>query len=201
MVFNSNNKQFESPEDAILIVDDEPDVRALLKKYLKESFANILEAGSIKEACSLITNHTISLALIDIGLPDGSGLELLKKLLTLSPHSVPIVLTGNPDREVIKEALKYGAHDFLDKPCEPELIKHTVTRAHELYLYKNQMQDILELLICEYGKFEMAEYQQLSISQKAKLLDMIKGILSLKILRRKTDPDLTSEPLNTFPRP
>jgi DNA-binding NtrC family response regulator len=175
-------------EDAIIIVDDEKDIRKLLRTYVSPLFSIVYDVGDAETALEIMKEKHIPIALVDLGLPDMNGLDLLDRIASISPGTATIILTGNSDREVVRQALKKGAYDFLDKPCDADILRNTVSRAREVGLYRREMGEILEFLICEYGRFSPEEYQELPLAQRAQLLTMVKGILALKATRKKVAP-------------
>lgn len=99
----------------ILIVDDEPQIRKLLQITLESHDYRILQASTAKEAMHLAATHTPDLILLDIGLPDKNGHELLKELRTWFSKSIIILSVQNSEHDIIS-ALDQGATDYLTKP-------------------------------------------------------------------------------------
>jgi DNA-binding NtrC family response regulator len=112
----------------ILIVEDDPSYRASLIRYLEKSF-DVKAACSIKEAVGQIQTQSYDLALIDLNLPDGSGLDLLEKAQKLSPHMVTVVMTGYGDSNTVIQAIQRGAFHYLTKPFPLEELSHLVQKA------------------------------------------------------------------------
>ncbi|MBL7849831.1 MAG: response regulator [Cyclobacteriaceae bacterium] len=98
----------------ILIVDDEPQIRRLLEITLQHDF-QIVEAMNAREALQRVANHPPDLVLLDLGLPDESGHEVLRKLREWYIKPV-IILSVQQDEEDIVRALDNGANDYLIKP-------------------------------------------------------------------------------------
>jgi two-component system KDP operon response regulator KdpE len=99
----------------ILIIDDEPQIRKLLKITLLANGYRITEAATAKEGITAAANHPPELVLLDLGLPDESGHLLLKKLREWYQKPV-IILSVQDDEENIITALDNGANDYLVKP-------------------------------------------------------------------------------------
>jgi two-component system KDP operon response regulator KdpE len=99
----------------ILIIDDEPQIRKLLEIVLESNDYKIQQATTGREGIILAASHPPDLILLDIGLPDKSGLEVLKELKTWYTRSV-IILSVQDDEESIVKALDLGAADYLTKP-------------------------------------------------------------------------------------
>lgn len=102
-----------SPE--ILIIDDEPQIRKLLQISLESNDFKVLQASNGKEGLTLSASHSPDLILLDIGLPDKSGHEILKELREW--YNQPIIILSVQDNEMdIISALDNGATDYLTKP-------------------------------------------------------------------------------------
>ncbi len=99
----------------ILIVDDEPAIRRLLRSTLGVQDYSVLEAAGVAQALEVLGREKVDLIILDLGLPDGDGLEVINKL---RPHSqVPIIVLSSRDDERGKvQALDAGADDYVTKP-------------------------------------------------------------------------------------
>lgn len=99
----------------ILIIDDEPQIRKLLQINLESNDYKVIQASTGKEGLILSANHPPELILLDIGLPDKSGHEILKELREW--YNKPIIILSVQDNETdIVSALDNGATDYLTKP-------------------------------------------------------------------------------------
>jgi EAL domain-containing protein (putative c-di-GMP-specific phosphodiesterase class I)/ActR/RegA family two-component response regulator len=99
----------------VLIVDDDEHIALLASRALEE-LATSDTAGSIGEALDALERATYDVVLVDLSLSDGSGMNLLDALRDLSPHSVPVMLSGVSDLAVAREALSKGALGYVVKP-------------------------------------------------------------------------------------
>ena len=99
----------------ILVVDDEPAIRRLLRNTLGVQDYGVLEAASVAEALQVLGRDKVDLVILDLGLPDGDGLDVIRKL---RPDSqVPVIVLSSRDDEHGKvEALDAGADDYVTKP-------------------------------------------------------------------------------------
>jgi len=99
----------------ILIIDDEPQIRKLLQINLESNDYKVIQASSGKEGLMLSANHPPDLILLDIGLPDKSGHQILRELREW--YNKPIIILSVQDDETdIVSALDNGATDYLTKP-------------------------------------------------------------------------------------
>ncbi|MDB5984971.1 MAG: DNA-binding response regulator [Nevskia sp.] len=99
----------------ILIVDDEPPIRRLLRNTLRVQDYLIHEAGSVAEALDQLRLQKVDLMILDLGLPDGDGVEVIRSVRETS--ALPIIVLSSRDDERGKvEALDAGADDYVTKP-------------------------------------------------------------------------------------
>jgi two-component system KDP operon response regulator KdpE len=103
----------------ILIVDDEPQIRTLLKATLGRAGYTVIEAASAREALSSKSIDKPDLVLLDLGLPDRDGLELVEQLRG-DPRSALIVVSARDQTEQKVAALDLGADDYVTKPFDTE---------------------------------------------------------------------------------
>ncbi len=98
-----------------LVVDDEPAILRFLKPALEANNYEIMSAGTVAEATKRIATDTPDIVVLDLGLPDGDGKDVIRQVRAWS--DVPIIVLSARDREAEKiEALDLGADDFVNKP-------------------------------------------------------------------------------------
>jgi two-component system, OmpR family, KDP operon response regulator KdpE len=99
----------------VLIVDDEPEIRRFLRASLKARSYDVLEAGTAAEALAAAAEHHPGLIILDLGLPDMDGVEVMRAIRASS--QTPVIILSVRDREFDKiDALDAGADDYLTKP-------------------------------------------------------------------------------------
>lgn len=113
----------------ILIVDDEPDIQALLFETLARDGHTLQIAADGEEALTKAQNCSFDLALVDLWLPRLHGIELLHRLRHLAPDMPVIVMTCRPERKASVLALRLGASDYVPKPFDLKALRATVARA------------------------------------------------------------------------
>lgn len=99
----------------ILIIDDEQQIRKLLEINLESNDYKVWQAENAKEGILMAANHPPELILLDLGLPDKSGHEVLKELRTWYNKSIIILSVINNEKDIV-QALDNGATDYLTKP-------------------------------------------------------------------------------------
>ncbi len=99
----------------ILVIDDEPQIRKLLKITLESNDYKIREASTAREGLFLAANHPPEMILLDLGLPDESGHEVLQKLREWYTKPIIILSVQSSEEDIVK-ALDNGANDYLVKP-------------------------------------------------------------------------------------
>jgi two-component system KDP operon response regulator KdpE len=109
------NKTVSTGAETILIVEDEPEIRRFLRVSLTERGYGVIEASKAEEGLKLTADGRCDLILLDIGLPDFSGMEVIKRVRVWS--QTPIVILSARDQEADKiAALEAGADDYVTKP-------------------------------------------------------------------------------------
>lgn len=103
----------------ILVVDDEPQIRKLLKISLESNGYKVIEATNGAEGIALAANHSPDLVILDIGLPDTNGHKVLVELRTWFEKAVIILSVQNKEEDIVR-ALDNGASDYLSKPFRTE---------------------------------------------------------------------------------
>jgi two-component system, NtrC family, response regulator HydG len=112
----------------ILLVEDDQDLALAVKSILEQEGHAVEIAGSLAEARATLDDHLPEIVLMDLGLPDGSGLDLLDEIRATDEVLGVIMLTGSSNPEIVVECMKRGADHFLPKPVHRLLIVETVAR-------------------------------------------------------------------------
>ncbi|MFG6432595.1 response regulator [Roseateles sp. LYH14W] len=114
----------------ILLLEDIPEIRAWLKALVKQVFANaqITECSRVQDALSLVNGQRFTLALLDLGLPDGSGVEVIAALREKQPEVQSVIVTIHDDDEHLFPALQAGAFGYLLKEQSRELLVEQLQR-------------------------------------------------------------------------
>ena len=114
----------------ILIVDDEPELRMLLKSILETDFT-VSDADCGATLLKKFSEDAPDVILLDLKLPDANGLDLLPQIKKNWPDTEVIVLTGEATFEAAVQATKRGAYHFINKPFDTQALQVTIDRAIE----------------------------------------------------------------------
>lgn len=116
----------------ILVVDDDRSVIHLIKAAFKGADVEVLAAGSASEGLKLLRSHKPDVMLLDIMLPEITGLELFQQIREVDQNVPVIFITAGGESETAIEAMKLGAFDYLLKPLDVARVKHLVDQALEI---------------------------------------------------------------------
>lgn len=131
--------------ETILIIDDEEFIRENLRRILgKEGYETKL-ASCGREGVNIISSHEVDVVLLDINLPDINGMDVLKKIKNIAPHTMVIVITGYATVDSAVEALKLGAYDYIKKPFKADAIKLIIKLAIETQSLKKEVTALKKL--------------------------------------------------------
>jgi len=117
--------------EKILIVDDDPQIRMLLKDRLQANGYNVFQAENGVQGLELAEKENPDLVLLDLQMPEMDGMEVLSRLNKKFPEITVVIMTAYGTIERAVEAMKLGAYDFLPKPCKPNHILLVVQKALE----------------------------------------------------------------------
>lgn len=117
----------------VLVVDDERFFREAIRELLEAEGLPVVTAANAAEALEAATDPELGVVVLDIQLPDQSGLDVLRTLRERRPELRVVMLSAHTDQEYVLEALRLGACDYLAKPLHEEELRLSVRRALESY--------------------------------------------------------------------
>lgn len=174
----------DPPESRILVIDDEPDMLEVLLQGLSAAGYECESAASCEEGRQKFKPNRYSCILIDLGLPDGSGQDLLAELTEADPNVVAIVLTGDGRADSILDSMRGGAFDYLTKPIDITTLQTAVHRAEAHHVVVSERDRLLELVLAEREQLraridQATEDIRQYASACEKSNDRLKGLLEL----------------------
>jgi two-component system sensor histidine kinase/response regulator len=135
---DSGSLSADKPRPTLLIVDDEEGPRQSLRVVFKDDYALLL-ASNGREALDLARSHKINAAVLDIRMTGMSGTELLEKIKHIQPSVEVIMLTAYETVDTIRQALRLGACDYLNKPFDVATIRKAVAVAMERHSFADEI--------------------------------------------------------------
>jgi DNA-binding NtrC family response regulator len=128
--------------EEILVVDDDQAIRWTLKEALQSWGFAPIEAASVAEATRVFSAHLPAAVLLDIDLPDGSGLDVLRQIKGEHHDAIAIMITGNVQIDNTISALRGGAYDFIGKPINLEELRVTIRNAIEARSLRREVKQV-----------------------------------------------------------
>lgn len=174
----------------ILLVDDHAIVRAGLRLVLQsvEDFDVVGEADTAAAAVAAVARDRPDVVLLDINLPDGSGLEVAERVRDIAPDSRILVLSVHDDLEVVKESVRIGAHGFLRKDTTPADLRAAIRAVHSGDAFfsppvARRLTDMLREGMPAPGA-SVALVEQLTMREREVLVGIAEGLLNKEIAAR-----------------
>lgn len=123
----------------VLIVDDEESARIFLSDFLTSKEYEVILASTLAEARVQIQKGTADIILLDVQLPDGYGPNLLYETAQMPSRPPIILITAFGDIDMAVDAMKNGAHDFLQKPIKLTQVEKSIQRANEIVAMRREL--------------------------------------------------------------
>jgi DNA-binding NtrC family response regulator len=127
---NRSKADGQSNQIKLLLVDDEVGYVNVLSNRLTKRSIRVTKAFSGSEALQALRLQDFDVALLDLKMEDMDGIEVLKIFKEICPEMVVIMLTGHGSGEAAREGIKFGAYDYLTKPCEFEEMLFKIQEAY-----------------------------------------------------------------------
>ena len=163
----------------ILIIDDEPQIRNLLEISLESNDYKVISAENAKQGILLAANHAPDLILLDLGLPDKSGHEVLKELRTWFNKAIIILSVINNENDIVS-ALDNGATDYLTKPFRTAELLARIRVA----LRNNQVENLKN--IENFGDLEI-DFLARTVKKNSEIVKLTSTEFNLLVLLAKNE--------------
>jgi len=112
----------------VLLLDDEEGIRSELNEFLSSREFSVFEASTPSEAFQILSTYPVDIAILDIRLPEISGIEVLQEIRRCYPNIANIMMSGHGDMETVIDALRMGAVDYFKKPFGLKDIYQTIEK-------------------------------------------------------------------------
>ncbi len=116
-------------KQTILVVDDTATILYVFKRLLGNEGYTVLTASNGKEALELVRQKSVELVILDLKLPDMSGIEILRRIKRLRDNVEVIVITGYGTMKTVRAAMRLGAYDYITKPFDDNYVRALVENA------------------------------------------------------------------------
>ena len=146
-----NESKIQNPKSKILVVDDDKTARYGVRRALEERY-QILEAESAAAARRVLAAESPDLLLLDIEMPEESGLDFLRELKAKEGSPAVIMITAYGSEKIAVEAMKSGAYDYLPKPFEVDELRLVVEKALDHLKLAEENLELKRRLVSE-GQF------------------------------------------------
>jgi len=180
----------DGSKTSVLIADDDPVIRALVKGILKKAGYDVVAAENGLRAVELMTDR-IGAVLLDLNMPEMDGLECLRAIRNKYKGLPPIMLTASDDVSNAVEAMRYGAFDYITKPFNPKKVLALVKKSSQAYEQTKRLRKVE----AELARAREHEFFVASEIQRTMLLgqppDDLKGlgVANLTIPSQSVDGD------------
>src|SRR5215471_9612541 len=115
----------------LLVVDDEPIICHSFRRVFATPDVEVFTAGTVAEGWRRVEQDRPDVIVLDLQLPDGTGLELFERIRAADPKRPVVFITAHASTETTIEAMKHGAFDYLTKPLDLEQMSAVLARAFE----------------------------------------------------------------------
>ena len=156
--------------ETVLIVDDEKLIRWSVRERLQQEGLDVVECGSAGEARKALEDA--DLILLDVGLPDANGLQLIEEFRSAAPDAPIIMLTGDSRADTAVQAMLAGAYHYVTKPVNLDELVLLCKRALETSRLRRQVRELHEKSASDYG-FDHIVGNSLAIQQAKALMGKI----------------------------
>ncbi len=155
----------------ILLVEDDDDLRLALKEVLNQAQYHVMAVSNVSQASEAIDRNKFDLSILDIRLPDGNGIDLLRKLRQTNEDNVVIMMTAYAEVDLAVDAIRLGADDFIKKPFDMDEL---LVRIAEILKKRNLRRENKEL----NKQVQHLQSHRMMIGQ-SKSIDKIRQVVEL----------------------
>ena len=178
--------RIQKKQRSLLLVDDEANILAALKRLLRRDGYNILSANSGQEGLALLAQHDVDVIVSDQRMPGMTGVEFLRTAKGSHPNTVRIVLSGYTELQSVTDAVNEGSiYKFLTKPWDDQLLREHIAEAfkHKEMAEENQRLDLevrtanQELALANRQMEELLRQKDQQITRTEVSLEIVREIL------------------------
>jgi DNA-binding NarL/FixJ family response regulator len=203
------------PSKTILVVDDDLLFLKTITYALKNTGYNVVTAETAERAYTSLSSSSVDLLLQDLSLPDGNGMEIIKRAGALHRYIKVIVITGYADLKTAVEGLRIGIYDYIEKPIETDILLYRIKRAleaqemeqqntelqnhllqknEELHRLNTELREEIEKRKASEGKLHrLQEHLEHIVQKRTEELEEVNTALKVLLEQRNKDKDALAE--------
>ena len=156
----------------ILVIDDEKLLRWSLEQNLSKEGYTVITAEKGLEGLELFTAEQPDIVLLDIHLPDISGLQILESIKKENKNTVVIMITAFGDIQTAVQTIKFGAYDFVEKPFNMDKLKILISKALETAMLRNEVSQFRDKISQQYHFGSIVSRSP----EMAKIVDLVRKV-------------------------
>jgi putative two-component system response regulator len=173
----------------VLVAEDDPEVRDVLRRLLERAGHAVVDAGSVAAARAALAQESFQLLLCDIGMPDESGLELVRQVAAELPDTAVVMVTGIDDPSIAEAAFAIGAHGYLVKPftanevlinIASSLRRRELERAHRFHVEELESKVLDRTLAVRQAVKRLEEAEATAHGAEQETVDRLVAALALR---------------------
>ncbi len=149
----------EEYKPLVLVIDDDSELCDELECFLKKQSYRVVSTGNIKTARKILTENYIDIILLDLKLPDGNGIDLVKNIKEQGKDTCVIIITAYGSLHSAIKAIKERIYDYITKPFDPEKILKIVNSAAIEQIKERKRKKDLEMNTSYIKRKFLAGYQ------------------------------------------
>lgn len=173
----------------ILIVDDEEHVTGVLEELTNRYGFSPKCLNRSLDVNEEIKSEFYNVVLLDVMMPGKSGIELVLEIRKLSPDTKVVVMTGYAEKEIVIQALRYGAFDFIEKPFTSDFIYHAVKRAIDTQRTELEFKQAYEELKVKREELVLSENRLKQVNRQLLETNKALSVLAQNIDRTRKETE------------
>lgn len=172
-------------DNTLLIVDDNEDICEYFETIFEDIVQRVYMANSGEKALKIIEKYNIDMVISDLNMPGMGGFELISKVREIDPIIVSMVLTGDIEMDVFREAVQHHVFDFLEKPFKEENLIERVKHGLDVFNERRILNILAREAVLGFYEFKKeSDFDDLDEEEKKELMNRIIALYSEKSTKK-----------------
>ncbi len=163
----------------ILVIDDDELIREMIRDILSDAGYRVITAAKQSEGFDILNSETVEAVLLDIEMPEGSGIDIIPDILKINNDISVIIVTAHASLDTAITAIREGAYDYIKKPLNEDKLLSTLERALERYRLRHENSALITDLKKRVAELELFEEVATSISSTLNLDRLLEKIMKI----------------------